>query len=395
MGSTPADSSSAPDPGADSRSAATDDVTVVQHPRFPRIRRWRLLVGVAATLAVLLIAALVMVVVVRDTQAERVVRGYLDAAREGRIADALEFAGAAPLKGESARFLDRDAVNGAWEIRELEETYSSSDFGAGGGRAEVEVVIDGPGGTTAETTFVVLDEDGAVSIEDPFITKHFYPSPLWYLDLNGMTAPAAEDMADQEYLLLPGYYRLHEDPPEGLRVDGGRALLLPRMPPDPDPMAPVPLSDVAVSLTSGGAKSVEETLNAYIDGCAETTELDPLGCPFGADYYVGPDIPELDGVTDHRDVEWKVLEYPDATVDPSDSTVTFRDREEGRIKLSATGTESDGSTIDYTAECAIDTRQLEAGFTAKRAPRVVPQGTRHLDPDDVTHEDAYSQDTCR
>lgn len=351
----------------------------------PRRRfRWAVVVG-AAVLAVV-VASVPVVFIIRDSSAERVVRDYLTAAQEGRVDDALEIAGVSRPDGERGRFIDPAAVSDAWQILEVDETLYSPGGNSPGRQssAQVSVRIAGPGGATAESFFDLHEEDSEWVIEDPFYATKIPPTPLWYLDVNGMTAPAVENWGDVEYAFLPGFYRFFAEVPAGVESsDKVQPLLLPNM----QPVAEVenPLDGVRFTLTENGESAARKAVKAYIDECAETIEPATPGCPFAADPSIIPDR------TSEESVTWKVVEYPRIEVGDNARSFVAVSLSNGRVDLTERGSDTPSTECEIIAK---DVTELEVGFTTKGDMRVVPSGTQYLDQDELTEDDAYPRDTC-
>ncbi|MEU8185226.1 M48 family metalloprotease [Micromonospora sp. NPDC049047] len=137
--------------------------------------------------------------------------------------------------------------------------------------------------------------------------------------LNGVALPGAAD--GPAVLLLPGEYAatgpasaLSETPGETVAVgpEQGSATLQ---------LAPV--------LKPAAGEAVQAQVRAWLDECAKQTVAAPPGCPFR--YYGGS----------AQKVTWKILEYPQITVeltDPASARVATPNATQGKVQVSGTNT---------------------------------------------------------
>jgi hypothetical protein len=118
-----------------------------------------------------------------------------------------------------------------------------------------------------------------------------------------------------------------------------------------------------VAPTEALTAAVQESVNAFLDDCAASTELDPEGCSLRLSWYT--DFTSVDKVT------YKIDEYPTVEVDENG---TYFTASEGSYTADVTGTTYDGSKD--TLPFGLDG---EWGITGKIT----------IDGDTVTIEDTY------
>lgn len=292
------------------------------------------------------------------------VEDYLDALRDKDVEAALDIAGARLPSGDQAVFLTEKALSSDWRVDSVQQLTPAIDAGVG-----VTATIADESGRATRGKFFVSDESGEWRIRNPFVkVTHHGVLPLSYLDLNGVSAALPDPSSDTEaatFPVFPGSYRLYSGQASLLTTAPGHALLLPGESDDSDPQ-PQGL-DTAVSVSDKGVKAAQKAVNAVIDTCADSDEVNPRDCPFaGAD-----DFGEMTGddrvLGDVEDVEWKVGDYPRIGVTDSDSGVFGLVRhDDATIKLSGTGVDLYGSEkrVKFTVECSYDFGDARATLSA-------------------------------
>ncbi|MEU4473020.1 M48 family metalloprotease [Micromonospora sp. NPDC023888] len=148
--------------------------------------------------------------------------------------------------------------------------------------------------------------------------------------LNGVALPGAAE--GPALVLLPGEYTatgpasaLSETPSETVAVGPGQGSATLQL-------APV--------LKPAAGEAVEARVRAWLDECAKQTVVAPPGCPFR--YYGGS----------AQKVTWKILEYPQITVEltgPASAQVATPTEAEGKVQVSGTTTYF-GTSTPFTDE---------------------------------------------
>lgn len=237
---------------------------------------------VAAVAAVAVVAGL-SVVAVRWALSEGpddVVRAYLEAARRGDVAGAVEAAGLdAPPSGQSAAALG----TAPWELTEVGEPYNLTDD-----EAEVTAVITA-GGRSGEGYFRLHRGDGRWRVTNPFVTVRVPAAPVRY---ESASAPA-------DLQVLPGAYTQADPAPELIQAPGRT------------PVIAVPETiDRPFALTQDFAPTVaarqlfQQLSDAYIDRCL--TDATCMPAPYDNRFET------TDGrfPVNPRTVTWRVVRRP-------------------------------------------------------------------------------------
>ena len=93
-------------------------------------------------------------------------------------------------------------------------------------------------------------------------------------------------------------------------------------------------------------------LNATLDRCAQSTEFEPEGCPFGYSIY-GDD-------EDYRNPRWSIQRYPTYSVSSYGNQVTFTTDRSGEVRLDYQYNEEyDDEPADWTDR---DTTSSVSGY---------------------------------
>jgi hypothetical protein len=363
----------------------------------PRASRgWRLWGWLSA--ALLMVAAIVVVGAPREPDSVAHVREFLTAVRERRVTDALALAGADRPRGDAGRFVTAKALSDDWEIVALREDYHSDAIPAGRGwsgepeKAEVEVAIRAAG-NTAVFELSLVKQDDKWRIEHPFQKVIFPATGLLYVDVNGVKAPVARSAKESVRLLLPGAYRFYTDIPGIAKIASKPTLVV------PDSYAADEGRRVdynaTMTLMPKGERAAQAALKAYIDECARSTELAPVGCPFAADRNFGPQSEEYRSVRDFRKITWKVSRYPKAAILADLDGIAFADRRRGSVKVTVTATEEDtNKDIRYSVTCEMRLNDFGIAIGMHGKLVIVPPYGRFNNADSKDTRARFF-DTCR
>lgn len=314
---------------------------------------------------VAVVAVWITVAAVTHRDPEETVEDYLTAIAEKDVAGALELVsrfGYGVPYGDDAVFLTPEAISDDWwveSVTEIDREYSST--------ARVKAVIAGPGGT-AESEFVVSEDDDEWLMSDPFVRVQFPGSPLSYIQVNDKIVPRARDYLDyQSYILFPGLYRFYQSVPDVVGAPKTDAVMA--FPPESS--AGRNESVVVPSALTAGTKTVEEAQLAVrnrIDECAGfATPAPNIDCPFATDGEI--DTPDGRRVTGLHSLKWTVETYPEVAMadDRSNETVpgfVVSAREPGTVALSGSGVDTDGNPAMFAVTCAIDLNGVVATIDA-------------------------------
>lgn len=324
-----------------------------------------------------------------DTSPGALVRSYLEAIRDGDVDRALDIAGVRPT-GEEAAFLTPAALDRDWVVNSVSVEEDPFRW------TTVEVVITSGAGVTATGSFD-LEREGEADpwrFEDPLIRTSIRPSPLWYVEINGVTVPYQGDEKASLgerwpfFLLLPGVYRFYADVPGLFDVPGDAVPMLPGSPHRlNDDLATVAVGPF--TLEAGGVERAQAALNAYIDDCTRMGDKSLAGCPFGVELVLDPRDDD-NYFPDYRDIEWKVTKYPVVAVGPGGDGLALTHREAGAATFTATVLDGEES-LRVEMSCPILADGLELGILPGGEFRIIPAWTRWAT--EIDH-DPYRWQTC-
>ncbi|THV30829.1 hypothetical protein [Glycomyces paridis] len=273
---------------------------------WARPRRWSILVEAALAVLLVLVALPFAVFGGGEPAPVAVVRGYLEALREGDVERAEGHVSQEYAQEADRSWLTAEAMSSDWEIESVSMRTASA--------TTVHVVI-GAGGRSAEGAFRVEEWEGETLILNPYLYLTSTAGRFETLEVNG-DRREVESNADGVTLpvaLYPGSYALFASAAavtgEGgvplLAVPGGEAGYLGNDRIDLDAVMTGPLVE------GDAAEDVlNEKLAAWLDECAESGEIAPAGCPFSAAYEWGV---AYAGATEFQTVEeldWEVAAYP-------------------------------------------------------------------------------------
>ena len=378
-------------------------------------RRRRVIGGVV--LLVVLAGGILVAGIGSDPGPQDWAHRYLTAARNGDVATALDLAGVGRGDAESDQFLTGTAGAGDWSVSSVTLLSSHEIYDHGPDfdiddpaileKADVEYVVDIPGFSTVtgELSLSRPVGDSDWRIDNPLIELVLPYTALWYLDLNGMVAPQPPptDGEGVSYRVLPGVYRLYQDAPDVVAVDDTPVPVFPgaSLPDGTSVGDRLDVDPPGIALTEVGEQAADEAVHALIDRCAQGTDLELQGCPFGADPVIGPEI-DGDYYNDLYDIGWEITEEPRLAFVVDDTGVQVTDRVRGVATVTVTGYESvstgdglaRGDRHTGSAACEIRTSDLEIGIDSDGGMRVVPQNYRFQEwPGD--HYWPGDGDTCR
>ncbi|THV30830.1 hypothetical protein [Glycomyces paridis] len=335
-------------------------------PPVSRTRREGLRVGWIMLFSALTLVPLTVWHQVREPDsAVEAVTAFMEALRDKDLERAYEFVGTALPAGAEAAFLRPEAI-GEWELLAVEQPRNTI------GLQEPVTVTIGTEDGTAEGAFTVDEDDGEYTLRDPFQTVTIAASSYLSVEVNDLTVPMPPEttwgawymgQAQRTITLLPGVYRFFGGEPVALigDDDGGS-----------EPFgAPLPEPD------EEAAASLQEAVNAYVDGCVEYRLGAPPGCPFATDGLVDTeDRRRVDAV---GDLVWTVEEYPVAAVATAagsyeEPVLVVEFTEPGRLVLEGTGTEDRGDPAPFTAACHFGGTGLHVLEDADGSFQVAPLG---------------------
>lgn len=280
-----------------------------------------------------------------------VVAAFLEALRVKDLDAALAYIDAPVPAGVEATFLRPDALSDEWEVLEVRASEPDPVTDP-----EVEVTIGHPEGT-AQGVFTVHDVDGQLSIDDPFQTVAFEPSPHLALqvndyrfDLDPVFAAAPLQLSATQFRLLPGVYRFFGGDPVAFLPSGGYGDDVVAV----APPAPAP--------TPAHLESAQRAVEDLIDACVEYELPAPVDCPFGTDGRV--DTVGRERMAAVEEVAWKVERYPVVEIVTAagmsdEPTLVVGFAEPGRLELTGRGSPDHDHWREFTAACRFGGENLE------------------------------------
>jgi hypothetical protein len=272
---------------------------------WARPRRWSILAE-AVLAAVLTLAALpILAVQHNEPPAIDVVTAYLEALRDGDVERAETFIADPDAVEADRTWLTAEAMSSDWEIESVERKSASP--------STVHAVIRS-GGARTEGVFNLEGAEDDPLIANPYMYLSDVDPMFTSLEIGGVRAEI-ESTADGAPLvaLYPGFYRLFESTPELGGDDGLSVLALPGSAGTGYSLDSIDFGAIMTGpLVEDDAieSRLNGTLASWLDGCAESTDLQPAGCPFSAahDFGVAHDgFNEFSSVTE---LDWAVETYP-------------------------------------------------------------------------------------
>jgi hypothetical protein len=297
---------------------------------WARPRRWSILGEAMLAVLVALAAWPILAVGSGEPAQVEVVTAYLEALRDGDIERAETYVSIDADSSSDLSWLTAEAMSADWEIESVELKSASE--------TTVHAVISS-GGTRAEGAFRLEGEDGDYLITNPYsyltITVPLFTS----MEIGGLRGdiPVATDTS-VSIALYPGSYTLFESVP---MFAGEEAVSLLAMPGSNGTAYSAETIDFSSVITGplADSEAIETRLNdelaAWLDGCAESADLAPAGCPFSAAYDWGVAYDgryEFEAVSE---VDWTVGAYPKVRFDRD---LRLEVIEPGWMALSGSGT---------------------------------------------------------
>lgn len=340
-------------------------------PAVPRARRESARLGWVVLFSLLsLVPIAVWNAVDEPGSPSELVAAFLEAVSEGEVDRALSYTDASVPTGEAAAFLHPDAIERDWEVLELTERegrYSSE--------TEVTATIGHDGGTAVGQFTVLENFEDELVVSDPLVQVAVTPGSQLRVEIGGRSDD--RDSTDTlttlvgqpwKYDLLPGVYRFYGgDPTAVLEADDETISIRPPAP------QPTPEQEAAV----------QTRVNELIDRCLEYGLQAPPGCPFSTDGFV--DTPEGRRLEELEDIEWTLVEYPQAAVVEADpelvgpNLLQVRFTEPGRLELRGSGTEDLDEWIEFSTPCRFAGEELLVVLSGVDEVELAPLGTPETD----------------
>jgi hypothetical protein len=316
--------------------------------RWARPRRWSILVEAVLAAAVALAAWPIIAVGNDETEAVEIVTAYLEALREGDVERAETFVSDSyDMAGADQSWLTAEAMSSNWEIESVELKSASE--------STVHAVISS-GGTRTEGAFTLEGAEGDWEISNPYLYLSS-SSPLFStLEIGGVRGEfTTVEGATATVALYPGVYSLFASAPDLAGEDGLSLVALPG-----SDVYGYNSIDLGAFMTEplSGSDAVEARLNealaTWLDGCAESTELAPAGCPFSAAYDYGIAYDGINEFGTVTELDWAVGAYPKVRFD---RYLRLDVVDPGWMALSGKGTvtyEGDEAALDGRCDVAFD-----------------------------------------
>jgi hypothetical protein len=308
--------------------------------------RLALLIG-AGVLTVALVATFVGIAISAPGP-EDVVEDYLDALQAGDTDAALEIVGK-PKVGNRLDFVTTDAMADGWTVDSV-VVHNLRD-NSREDEADVDVTISTKN-ETAQGRFHVVERDGEWRIDTPFVKLDMTVVGLDTITLGGVTRKVqhTDPAGDVPLLLFPGAYR-PDSTKSHVALSPGEFIATPQ-PSEEYPRSYTP----TIELTDDGAQQAQRAIDAFIDDCAEKTDILPAGCPFSADDVVG-------SWTEVKTLAWRVTTHPEAVFEPNGAGgFALITRKPGIVELAGTGVEDEPPAKRFAATCEFSIGEQKYGY---------------------------------
>lgn len=306
----------------------------------------------------------------QDPIAERTIRAYLEAVREGDVEDALSMTN---LEDDDDEVLTPATLEDSWEINEVAQVEYRENRGGFDATADVYVEIEAYDGTRLGDRLTVGIDEGAATILSGFGEIDFSQSVVvGVIEINGVTTELeGEDTVRLRF--LPGVYEFYGSAPDTFEFETPERLVLGNSSIALGGQEAAGLEVPWPQVSDTGQELLNERLREHFDDCAAdpAAELCPFAPPSGAENVeIGPDA------------EWTVTAYPEGSVEiwesVGDALVVSTVRP-GSVEVEATITGSGGETREATLSCPLLVDGMtavfpyEGGVELRSGPTVVAQ----------------------
>jgi hypothetical protein len=324
---------------------------------WARPRRWSILGEAVLAVLVALVAWPILAVGAREPAPVQVVTAYLEALRDGDVVRAETFASNGFDSTADLSWLTPEAMSSDWEIESVELKSASE--------TTVHAVISS-GGTRAEGAFLLENVDDDFLITNPYMYLSISGPLFTSMEIGGVSGEIASvgDSSPASVALYPGSYTLFESVPELAGGDGLSLLAMPGSAGAETYSTDTIDFDRLMTNALADSEAIETRLNdelaAWLDECAESSEVAPPGCPFNAAESMSI---AYDGRTEFSDVselDWAVGAYPKVRFGRD---LRLEVVEPGWMALSGTGTPwYDGGETALDGHCAIALLDVAPSF---------------------------------
>ncbi|SDE05173.1 hypothetical protein [Glycomyces harbinensis] len=314
---------------------------------WARPRRWSILGEAVLAAAVALIAIPAAALGNREPAPVEIVTDYLEALQDGDVERAETFVSESYLVEADRSWLTAEAMSADWQIASVELKSASE--------TTVHAVIT-RGGDRVEGAFHLEGTDDDLLIVNPYMYLTNVSPMFASVEIGGVSgAVEAVDGIPIPVALYPGSYELFESDPA---LAGAESLSLLALPGSDNGAYSLDAIDfpavMADPLTGDAAMEtrLNEALAAWLDTCAESPDITPAGCPFGA---VGFGTAAYDGRNEFETVgelDWAVAAHPKVRITRD---LRLEAVEPGWMTLSGTGTALfDGNDEPLDGRCGVD-----------------------------------------
>jgi hypothetical protein len=271
--------------------------------------------------------------------------------------------------GAEAALLTPAAIADGWRLQSAAEQHRDDERR----EATVEVTLASRHGTASGDLLLVRGRDGPWRLHAPLVLVEVQASPLQFVQANGVSVPARQAPPLDRFWLFPGLYEFYHDLPDGVRMPPiGPVMALPQNTSRyaVDDGRPLQLAPGRLDTGDPIIAAVEQQLAARLDDCATFSTTEPFRCPFATDGEL--DTQDGQRIREPSDLDWHITGYPQlALVDdrPPDlyggGFLVVADQA-GQVRLSGAGTDTDGDSVEFAVDCAIevDPLGLRASITA-------------------------------
>jgi hypothetical protein len=258
--------------------------------------------------------------------------------------------------GDDAVFLDPRAIADGWRLESAVERHRDDEAG----EATVRVTLASRYGV-ATGDVLVANHDGPWRLYRPLVAIEVPPSPLAFFAVNGMTVPLVNGWQAKRFYLFPGLYEFYPQLPAGLTGAGMEPVMaFPTVDSHDQLRSNLRYQQVAPGRLSASGPvlaAAEQQVADLLDECAEFSTLEPYECPFLTDGEI--DTPDGQRLSDLTDLDWTITEYPavslvDDRAGPAQAGFRVVIDGAGSVELAGTGTSTEGETMTFTVQCAIE-----------------------------------------
>lgn len=310
------------------------------------LRQWWWLYAIIVTIGLVVVGAYLGPRYLASDDTTTVVEDFFAAIQDKDVDAALKLVDSDKVpSGNEAAFLKPEAIADGWRLE------STTVKGGNLGVDTVTATFSSELGSHSTDFTVTKGNDPRLM--NPFISVRFEYSPLKYAQVNDLKVPMTSAGEDETpiFQLLPGIQTFYGDVPGEVTMGTAEPVEIFE---DED------LDDKLIRPEKVSAKptaKLDEEFNSRLSRCAESSEPQPEDCPFG----VGDSLKTSDGIDMNTldRLDWEVAEKPRIALTEYDPRperygLGIETDPAQPVRLTGTGEDRDGKTVDFTVKCSID-----------------------------------------